>query len=209
MSIPDISGGDPTVPSGEPKATEPAPKKDMVAYESYQKLLKEKKARDAELQEYKKKTEELELSRKKEEEEKLKQKENWQGLLEIREKEKLEMLNKLKEKEDKISSLEETFNNGIKLQTFLGELSGEVDKKYWGMIDLAQIIIDPISGSPDPTSVKHAALNFEKQYPELIRGKAKIPPSDGATPPAGTAITYEDWLKLSPDQMKKRMVDVI
>jgi hypothetical protein len=197
------SGVAPDAPSGAPEASQ-----DKVAYETYQKLLSEKKARDAQLAEYQRRFDEIEQQRRNETESKLKQKEDYQSLLKLREQELDEMRSKLSAKDSELGETKRTIESGVKLQSFLNALEGVVDRKYWSMIDLDSVLIDPTTGTPDPTSVKKSADLFAKSFPELVQKKS-VPRPPGSAPQNNNGLSYEEWLKLPVDEMKKRQKDIV
>lgn len=198
-------GDEPQESSGSAEANQ---SQDKVAYETYQKLLGEKKSRDAQLAEYQKRFDEIEAKRKADAEAKLKEKEDFASLLKLREEELNELKDRLNAKDSELGETKRTIENGIKLQTFLGALEGNVDRKFWNMIDLDSIVIDPTSGTPDPTSIKRTADLFAKTYPELIRKNQTARTPDSAASGA-QGLSYEQWLKLPVEEMKRRQKDII
>lgn len=182
--------------------------KDKVAYESYQKLLNEKKARDAQLAEFQKRFDEIENQRKLETETKLKEKEDYQSLLKLREQELEDMRSKLTAKDSELGETKRTIESGVKLSSFLSALEGNVDRKYWSMIDLDEVLIDPTTGTPDPTSVKKCADLFSKSYPELVQKKS-VPRTPERAASASGGLSYEEWLRLPVSEMKKRQKDIV
>lgn len=196
-----IPSGDNQTSSGGPEQTDAVSKKDTVAYETYRKLLSEKKARDEALETYKKELAEYKRKEKEAEEAKLKEEQNWKAIVELREKE-------LNEERTMRIQMQEERLNATKLDTFLQSLGGKVDSKYWGMIDLEKIAINPESGQVDQMSVTQAVEAFRKNYPELIKtGTGPKIPSDA--PQGNGSLTYEEWKKLPAKEMRARVKDIV
>lgn len=172
--------------------------KDTVAYESYRKVLSEKKKRDEELKAAQEELAKLKKADKQRLEDELKQKEDYKKLLELREKEKTDI-------EEKFNSLSSQIQDSLKFQHFLDALPGSLPKKFWKMVDIGEIIIDPTTGEPDPVSVKKVADGFQSEFGELIvqPGKAKLP--NGSAKPSTAPITKEIWASLSPKEKKERL----
>lgn len=165
-----------------------------VSYDSYKKAVDEAKAA-------KKKADELERKEKQREEAALAEQGNYKKLLEQRETE-------LKDERKKYSELNSKVTESRKMNAFLGAVSGEIPDKYWGLVDLDAVAVDPETGKPDEASVKAAAEAFEKQYPDVVKKptRSKLP---NDAPNGGSAkLKYVDWLKLPDDQKAKRMKDV-
>jgi hypothetical protein len=176
--------------------------KDQVAYDTYRKVLSEKKKRDEEL---KLATEELSKMRKLEKERvehELKAKEDYKKLLELRE-------NELKEKDEKLKSIETNIQESAKFSALLDALPGQLPKKYWQMIDTSGIVIDPTTGTPDPTSVKKIAESFQNSYGELLvkPGQAKMP--NAAASGSTSVMTEELWKSLSGKEKKERLPEYV
>lgn len=195
-------GIEPQAPGGSSES------QDKVAYETYQKLLNEKKSRDAQIAEFQKRFDEIENQRRNETETKLKEKEDFKSLLKLREEELDQMRSKLTAKDSELGETKRTIESGVKLQSFLTSLDGNVDRKYWSMIELDEIVIDPTTGTPDPTSVKKSADLFAKSYPELVQKKS-VPRTPGNAPASGGGLSYEEWLQLPLSEMKKRQKDIV
>lgn len=176
--------------------------KDSVKYETYQKVLAEKKKRDQDLADAHKRLSALEEEKKQREEASLKEKEDFKKLAELREQE-------LKAEREKRQGLEKNVQEGKKLRAFLDSVQGKVEKQYWALIDLDAIVVNPDTGMPDEESVKKAAKDFEASYPAVIQRKnAGTLPGDAAK--GGSAkLTYEEWLKLPVDQKKARLSEVM
>lgn len=181
-------------------------KKDSVAYETYRKAISEKKKRDAELAEARQRLEMLEAEKQSALEEDLVKKEEYQKLLDIRQKE-------LDSTKSKLSEYDKRWNDGTKLDSFLNYVRakhGELPKKYWALIDLDAIAIDPDTGIADDRSIEEIANSFVESYPEVIATK------DGPGLPADAArkgtsgLSLAEWKALpNSTEMKKRLGDVV
>jgi hypothetical protein len=160
-----IPGGD---PENKPNSQDPNPADPgegaprQVSYDSYKKAVDEAKAA-------KKRLDDFERKEKDREEASLKEQGNFKKLLEQREAE-------LKDTQKKLTDLDSKISNSRKLNSVLGAIGSEIPKQYWGLIDLEQIAVDPDSGLPDESSIKKAAEEFRKQFPEVIKTtKGKLP----------------------------------
>lgn len=199
------SGSEQQSASGDVDAIESADSssgKDTVAYETYKKVVAEKKRRDAELAAKDEELKKLKAAEKERVESELKAKEDYKKLLEIREKE-------IQEKDRQLKEVMSDIEQSTKFEALLSALPGQVPKKFWTMIDTTQIVIDPNTGSPDPSSVKKAAETFQANFPELIvqPGKAKLPNTAAAG--TGQAMTEEVWKGLDPKQKKERLPEYV
>lgn len=181
--------------SAENNNTDNQGKKDTVAYETHQKLLAEKKKRDAELADAQAKLKAFE-------EQQLKEKEDYKALLALRDKEVIEVKGKL-------SNLEETLNNSVKLDSVLKKLSGNVGQQYYGLFDLSKIPIDPTTNMPDQLAVEKYAKEFEQTYGQIIQRKTSDQMPNDAAKGTNAKITYDEWLKLPLKDQKARLKDVL
>lgn len=173
-----------------------------VAFESFQKVLDEKK-REAEKVANLKKTVDALLAEKKErEEEELRKRGDTEKLLKLREEE----LQKEREEKQRLVS---NIQGGLKLDAVLNTISGKVDKKYWNLINLDEIVIDPNTGTPDGSSVQSVARQFESMFPEVIsRASGMKLPNDAPKNGSGK-LSIEEWSKLgSAKEMRARLSEV-
>jgi len=190
-----VPGGNEQQASGSAE-DQSTPKKDTVAYETHLKLLKEKKKLQDDLERY-------QGEARQREEADLRAKEDFKKIAELREAE-------AKELREKLTTVETRERNMAKLDAFLTTLDGSVDKRFWGHIPLDKIIVDPVSGEPDPMSVAKEVEWFRKEYFDIIKkpGQATVP----VTAPQGASsanISYDEWLKLPLKEQKARMKDVM
>lgn len=176
-------------PSGNQKSAEELLKEVEALRNHNQELLGEKKKVAERLKS-------LETLQKEKEEKELKEKEDFKTLVQLREEE----LNKTK---SELESERFQRQQGMKLDAFLSILDGKVDSKYWGMIDLEKISVNPDTKQIDQMSVGKAVEEFKKTYPELIKsGNPQVPPANAPT--NGEVLTYEKWLTLPVKEQKLR-----
>jgi predicted RNase H-like nuclease (RuvC/YqgF family) len=144
---------------GQPEASEQ--QKDSVSYDTHRKLLGEKKRVQDELSKLREEIEQFRMSEKSREENELRQKEEWKKLVEIRDSE-------LNETKSQLEKMQSQFRDSRKLDAFLSALGGNVEAKYWGLVDVEKIVIDPESGKIDDMSVTSAVEDFRKEHGRLI-----------------------------------------
>lgn len=199
------SGNDQTKPSGSNGNTnlEDASSADpsgTVAYETHRKLLAEKKKRDEELSKRDQEIAEFKREKKEREENELKAKEDYKKLLELRDKE-------LDEYKQKYTGLSSEIQESMKFNSFLEALPGDLDKKYWRMVDTSEVVIDPSTNQPDPSSIKKAAEKFQAEFGELIKSgnKPRLPNQSPAS--FQGQMNDEVWDKMSPADKKKNYTE--
>jgi hypothetical protein len=177
-------------PSPSPVGGDEQPKpKDVVAYETHQKLLSEKKK----LQE---RLDALETERKQREETELTQKGEIQKLLDLRTKEAEELRKSLTLKEERELRAK-------KLGAVLKGLGGSVDDKWFTVIgDHIDDVILNESGEIEQMSVTGVVEGLKKVWPEMIKKSGPIMPNE--SPNGGTTtIARSEWLKLPSAEMSK------
>lgn len=197
----------PQSPSGQPgqasgEASDNKEGQQAPSYESYQKLLAEKKATQAKLREAENILAEQEKLKRQQEEESLKAKQDFQKLAELKEQE-------AEQYKSRLQSIEDERTEARKLSAFLDTVQGDVDKKYWGLIDTDKIIINPETQEVDRLSVEKLAGEFRESYPETILGRNVTSNIPNRAPTGEQGLTREEWLKLPANQMAKRLKDVI
>jgi hypothetical protein len=165
--------------------------KDTVAYETYRRVLGEKKKEQE-------KREALEKQIKEYEEKSLLEQNKF--------KEAYESTKKLLDDTNKrLVDIENQKTESLKFASFLESLNGKLDRKYWNLVDLSNIIIDPATGQVDANSINNVVASFKKTYPEVIQkpNQANLPNSAPQSNPEGQVITRSNWLKLPVADMKK------
>lgn len=179
------------------------PKEDgRVAYETYQKVLREKKSRDEQLKSASEKLAAYEAEKAALEEAKLKEQGEFKALLE---KEQA----KRKAYEEELSGLKQGLQNSIKKSALEEKLGGKLRKsEYAAFIPFERIAIDPETMKVDDLSLAEVAEEFQKEHKVLFDfGKSGngIP---GTAPKASTKLNYDEWLKLPLKEQKARMHEV-
>jgi hypothetical protein len=190
--------------SGQPlNPVDSEQKQDVVKYDTYQKVLNEKKKRDEELRKANEQISAFEQERKNIQEQSLREKEDFKKLFESRDGE-------LKQTQTQLSQLQESINNSKKMSSFLGLLGESLEQPYWNLVDLDKIAIDPTTGKPDEQVSKQYAEEFRKTHWKLfdVAGGARMP-NHVAGPVKSQGLTKEQWLKLPYNEQKKRMNDII
>jgi len=177
-------------------------KKDSVAYETYRKVLNEKKSRDQALSEAQRKIEEYEQEQRAREEKELRDKEEFKKLLDIREKE-------LADIKAKLTGIESNVRESRKLDAFLNTLNGTVPREYWGLINIDDIVLNPETNEIDETSVASAVEKFTKSHARLIDRPGQKTGLPNEAPAGNEPLTYQEWLNLPAKDMAKRLKDVI
>lgn len=193
------SGGDPKISSGDPDPKD----KGTVAYETFQKVLGEKKARDARLKEVEEKLAGFEKAQLEAEEAKLRDQGEFKSLLD---KEKTLRL----QKEEELNGLKMGLQNSIKRQSLEEKLGGKLKKsEYATFIPFDRISMDPETMRVDEASVSEVAEYFAKEHKELLDfGTRGVTPPGGA-PKTSPKLTYESWSKLPLKEQKARMHELI
>lgn len=214
MTVENPSGNEDKKDLGEAPKT-PEQGGDKVAYETYQKVLAERKKDQAKARELEAKLKELsefkssvEQERQKIKEQKLEEEGNWKALLEQRDNRLKEYEEKLNEYKSKNQSYEKNINDMIKLSAFDRALGGKLKKdEYYSFVDTDKIVINPETNQVDMDSLKNYANEFQNEHKELIDYKRSKLPTDA---PSGSAkLTYDEWLKLPLAEKRKRMKDVM
>jgi hypothetical protein len=192
----DASGGSNTNPGGEGDKSQD---KKSVSYETYSKLLDEAKSVKLKLKEYEEKVH-------KTQEEKLKAEGDWKGLIELREARIKELEGETDTLGKKYQTLNERIANSQKLSSVISKLGGSLDPKYYGLIDLSDVKVNPETGEIDDMSAAKVAESFRVEYSETIK-KGFNPNSmgenrSGSNNGQGT-ISHAEWLRLPYLEQKK------
>lgn len=171
-------------------------KKDSVAYDTYQKVLSEKKKAAERLAV-------LEAEKAERDRKDMEAKGEYQKLIELERKRADEALSK-------VSAFEEQMAHARKLKALLDALGGQVDDKFLGFLPIDQIAVDPESKEVNLTSVASVAENFKKNFPELIKNP-NGPRLPNAAPQGNDAgkISEAEWNKLPPKEMAKYKMNQI
>lgn len=178
--------------------------KNQVAYETFSKLLDEKKSLAKKHDELQKQLDDIQKKA-------LEKENDWKGLFELERKEKESIHNVLMEKENVLKEYGEREITAKKFSAFKEKLGVDIDKRYFSLIDLDDVIVNPDTGKVEETSAIVAAKKFAETYPEVVKPKvgsrgAFEGQSSGST---GGAITYEHWLTLNANEKKKQYSNII
>ncbi len=209
------SGGNPADKNKDPKEGEgggaggdpdPDPEKEKgpVKYETYQKVLDEKKARDKKLADIEAELKSIKDAKANEEREAAEKKGDVQKLLELERK-------RAKDLEDELNNVKGVVSRGSKLSAVLDKISGNVDSRYFGLLNesLDKVVIDPSTGLPDENSAALVAQEFEANYPDVIKKGSNVKLPNDASRGGNNNLSYEQWAKLPYAERKKRMKDVL
>ncbi|GEM_PF-5674360 len=193
-------GGTPPVPVGPGSTGEGSgtPPPSSVSYETHRQLLDEKKKSDARLRQ-------LEDEKAERERKDLESRGDFEKLLAQERERSAELAAKL-------GLVEERETGRRKLASVLSALNGHVESKYFDLIPIGDVIVDPTSGEVDQTSVARVVEKVRANYPEIIKAKTgpglpSAAPQGGATP-AGK-IKSSDWRKLPAAEMRKWKPDQV
>lgn len=220
MTTPAVPGGNNPNASGatdtnsnDPSKTPTTPPvettKETVSYESHQKLLGEKKKRDAENAELKARLDAIEAKAQADAVEAATKKGDTEMLLKLEREKTAKAELKAKENQDALTDVNSRLERGAKMRAFLGSVNGAVDEQYWPLVNLDGIKINPETGMPDAVTVQAAAREFEKNYPLVLKSKSNPATLPGDAPRGGGAkLSYEEWLKLPLKEQKARMREV-
>lgn len=176
-------------------------KKNVVSYETHRQLLGEKKKRDEELRQAREALARYEAEKRELEEKALREKEDYKKLFESREKE-------LQDEKMKRAEIEAQIIEAQKRKALNLAIGTAIPEKFWGLVDLDKIAIDPTTGRPDELTTKAYADEFTKVYGEVI-APSRLPrmPNDGPNREK-TGLSYEQWKKLPYAEKKKRQIEL-
>lgn len=178
-------------------------KKDHVSYDTFQRLLSQRKSDQEELARIKAEHQSLLASKKSEEEAKLSQSGEYKKLLEIREQRIKEIEDEKQEWVKKYQDSEERMHSIKKYAAFNSKLPAPLaHADYYSLVDFNQIAIDPETGAVDESSVEKLVSNFVKVHGTrcLRTGNTKMP-NEAST--GSAKIDYQDWLKMPWKEQKK------
>lgn len=111
----------------------------------------------------------------------------------------------LQEATGQLSTLQKRQEYSVKLDAILDAIPGDVPKKFWQLIPVKDVVVDPDTGEVDPVSVKAAVKRFTAEYGDVVKQKPGGVPMN--TPGGGGngngRITHAAWLELKPEDRKK------
>jgi len=192
----------PVVPNVDPsKGLDPTPEPKSPSYESYQKLLGEKKSASAKLKESQDELAALKKDKANAVEQKLLDDGKLKEAFDLKS-EELAAANK------RLDAQETERADTKKLRSFFKALGSDVDEKYWNLIDIDKIIIE--DGQVNEFSVSKYVEDFKGSFPEVVtvKEKRKMP---GDQPPAGSGtgtLSIDEWNTLPRKDKEARINDV-
>lgn len=173
--------------------------------ETYRRTVGEAKKERAKRRELEQRLAEIEAERSAEDEAKLAEQGKYKELLEAEKAKFLEL-------QSKYENTEKTINNSFKFNALKKALGADIDYKWADYLD-AKGIYDQIeldeNRRPDEMSLAKASEYIRKEYPELIAKPMTKGDLPNQSPQAGETLSYEKWLELPPDQMKKRIKEIV
>lgn len=175
---------------------------DVVKYETYSRVLGEKKKVQSELADAKAKLAEFEADKKAREDAQLKAQGDY---------EKLEK--KLREEAEaskqEAARLKKERLDMVKTSAFLGELSGTIEEPYYDLIPIDQIPVTD-DGQVDREKLKPFVKTWEQQHARIIVRQTKgNMPNNAPNGSGGTPLTFEEWSRLPRLEQKKRLHEVL
>lgn len=182
-------------PSGDTTSSVSSSSTDTVNYQTYQKLLSEKKKLQEEHERLKN---EAETRRQQE----LKEQEKFKELYE-------QTAEENKKLSEKVEAHTQRWQNAVKLSAFTDALGDKrIDSKYSGFIDTTNILINPETNEVDQVSVQKEVQRVINEYPEIVKSTAtgNLP---NESPNSKGSLTEEQWRKLPAAEMKKRRKEVV
>lgn len=139
--------------------------KDQLSYESYQRLLSQRKKDREKLEKYQSELNELKSWKQSLEEQEATKKGEYEKILANYKEENSKLKNELTE-------YQKSLVDGMKLQAFLDKLPGSLDSQdYYQFANLEEIAIDPESGAVDQQTLQSAVDNFVKKHSRLLTPK--------------------------------------
>lgn len=175
--------------------------KDVVKYETYSRVLGEKKKLQERTEELAAKLAEHEAAQKAVEEAEMKKRGDFEKLL-SQEREAKKAL------EAKLQAREAQITNSLKLDSVLKALDGQVESQYWGLLDLDGIPVDPTTNAPDEMAVKNYANEFAQKFSRVILKPNQQKMPNEAAQGGGKPMTIEEWKKLPLKEMKQHYASV-
>jgi hypothetical protein len=174
-----------------------------VSYDTYSKVLDEKKAADRKLQALSTELEQIQAWRKQKEDEELAASKKFEELAKKKDEE-------LAAERKRIADLTASQAKRDKKDAFVTLMGVQPEARWATLIEsqLDKISIDA-NGRPDEASVKTVVDAFRKDFPEAF-GKGNVPPPpNGKAGEPGGNLTQEQWNALPLAEKRKRLKDVV
>ena len=174
------------------------------SYESYRRVLSEKKAEASKRRELEQRLAEIDAERESQREADLREQGKFKDLLTQKEQE----FSKL---QGELNSYKKTIDNSFKFNAIKKTLGAEIDYKWADFLEVKgiydQVEMDE-NRRPDELSVTNVCDYIRKEFPEMIvqRRQGALP---NDAPQGSGKLSYEDWLALPSEEMKKRIKEVI
>ena len=174
--------------------------KDSVKYDTFQRVLRQKKSLEEKLSAYEKTLEEIKMKDEADQQESLKKQQKFEELSK-------DLESKLEHERKEKETFKKSWLDTHKLQAVLDKLPSKPKRQeYLSFIDIDKIEIDPETGIV-AESVEEVANSFLENYGDLLQKSGKNLPSDA--PSSKQKLTHEAWLKLPLSEKKTRLKDVI
>jgi hypothetical protein len=191
-------------PVGEPNAASGSEGNEgndkSPSYESYQKVLSEKKKERERARKLEDELNQLREQQRLQEEKRLEEENQFKELYGKTKQE-------LEEERKRNQQMVQAHVDAKKMTSFLDAVKAEVPKQYWGLIDLDQIAMD--GDQIDEYSVQKYVQDFTKNYPDIVRPREnRRLPTDSPDPLSGSGLSYEQWLKLPPKERQARFQEM-
>lgn len=185
--------------SGEEEKVVTDGSKDVVSYETFNKLLAQRKKDREKLTNYEKQLEELSGWKKSLEEQESVKKGEYEKILSTYKTENETLKSKL-------SEVQKSIVDGQKYQSFIDKLPGRLDRsEYLQFVNVEEIAIDPETGVVDEATVQSAVDKFVKNYGKLITPtNTKSLPSHAQIGQVGTTI--KTVKQMSNEELKQAFI---
>lgn len=173
--------------------------KDTVSYETFNKLLAQRKKDREKLTNYEKQLEELSGWKKQIEEQESVKKGEYEKILSTYKTENETLKGKL-------SEVQKSIVDGQKYQSFIDKLPGRLDRsEYLQFVNVEEIAIDPETGVVDEATVQGAVDKFVKNYGKLITptNTKSLPSHDRI---GSVTITPKSVKQLSNEELKQAFI---
>ena len=176
---------------------------------SKERILNESKEYKDKYLTYKTKEDDLLASKVRDDEERLLKDGKYKVLLEQRDETIKALQGDVTQAQDELNNSLESVLNLKKASAFEKAIGGKMRKgAYWDHVNFKDIAVNPDTGAIDTGSLEKVANSFVKDYKELVDfGRNGNMPNNTAQ--GSGKLTYEAWQKLSLNDRKKRMKDVI
>ncbi len=167
------------------------------------KILSEKKQWQAKAKEFETKLAEFDAKFKEVETKELEAKGDLKKLLDIEREKAAALAQQVKDANDNLAKLSESEKDRKKLASVLQAFDGGLDKRWWNLIDIDQVVIDPDTGEVDKGSVDKVTKTLKETYPEMVRKPVAGMPKNATQSGGGATIGHEAWKALPSKEKAK------